>query len=80
MDIKILHNLEKQGLIVRKLLVPIPILLFSDGKKKKIDCLGNKFFFQDTYNVWYSCINTPIPQPLSLNLVLDKGEVSQPCR
>ena len=34
MDINILHNLEKQGLIVRKLLVPIPILLFSDGKKK----------------------------------------------
>ena len=35
MDINILHNLEKQGLIVRKLLVPIPILLFSDEKKKK---------------------------------------------
>ena len=35
MDINILHNLEKQRLIVRKLLVPIPILLFSDGKKKK---------------------------------------------
>ena len=52
MDINILHNLEKQRLIVRKLLVPILILLFSDGKKKKkIDCLGNKFFFQDSYNV-----------------------------
>ena len=46
MDITILHNLEKLGLIVRKLLVPIPILLFSDGEKKKIDCLGNKFFFK----------------------------------
>ena len=79
MDINILQNLDKQRLIVRKLLVPVPICLFSDGKKK-IDCLGNNIFFQDSNNVWYSCINTPIPQPLSLNLILEKGEASQPCR
>ena len=32
MDINILQNLEKQRLIVRKLLVPVPIRLFSDGE------------------------------------------------
>ena len=79
MDINILQNLEKQRLIVRKLLVPVPIRLSNDGKKK-IDCLGNNIFFQDSNNVWCSCINTPIPQPLSLNFILGKGEASQPCR
>ena len=79
MDVNILQNLEKQRLIVRKLVVLVQIRLFSDGKKK-IDYLGNNIFFQDSNNVWYSCINTPIPQPLSLNLILEKGEASQPCR
>ena len=47
MDINILHNLEKQRLIVRKPLVPIPILLFSDGKKKKrLIVLAIIFFFK----------------------------------
>ena len=32
--------------------------------KKKIDCLKNKNFVQDSYYVWYSNINTPIPIPL----------------
>ena len=61
MDINILQNLEKQRLIVRKLLVPVPIRLFSDGKKK-IDCLGNNIFFQDSNNVKYPNTTTTLPK------------------
>ena len=50
MDVNILQNLEKQRLIVRKLVVLVQIRLFSDGKKK-IDYLGNNIFFQDSNNV-----------------------------
>ena len=34
MVINTLHNLEKQGLIIKKLLVPIPILKRQKKKKK----------------------------------------------
>ena len=45
MDINILQNLEKQRLIVRKLLVPVPIRLFSDEKKKILIVWAIIFFF-----------------------------------
>ena len=61
MDINILHNLD-----CKKIASTYPNTLIQWWKKKFLIVLAINFFFQDSYNVWYSCINTPIPQPVSL--------------